>query len=57
MSPNCTDCGGVVEIPEDAVIGEIVECIDCGLEYVVEETEEGLLLLKELTLKGEDWGE
>ena len=57
MSPNCTDCGGVVEIPEDAVIGEIVDCIDCGLEYVVEETGEGLLLLKELTLKGEDWGE
>ena len=57
MSLSCTDCGGVVEIPGDAVTGEIVECGDCGLEYVVEETENGLLLLKELALKGEDWGE
>ena len=57
MSVNCTDCGGVVEIPGDAAVGEIVECCDCGLEYVVEETDNGPLTLKELTLKGEDWGE
>lgn len=57
MSVNCTDCGGVVEIPKDATVGEIIECHDCGLEYVVDETENGLLTLKELTLKGEDWGE
>jgi len=57
MSFNCTDCGGVVELPEDAAVSEIVECSDCGLEYVVEQTEDGLLVLKELTLVGEDWGE
>ncbi len=57
MSFNCTDCGGVVEIPKDAAAGEIVECSDCGLEYVVEKTKDGQLVLKELTLKGEDWGE
>jgi lysine biosynthesis protein LysW len=57
MSINCIDCGGVIEIPNDAAVGEIAECPDCGLEYVVAETDEGLLTLKELTLKGEDWGE
>ena len=57
MSINCVDCGGVIEIPNDAAIDEIVECTDCGLEYVVAETDNGLIILKELTLKGEDWGE
>jgi len=44
-------------MPEDVAVGEIIECPDCGLEYVAAETENGLLVLKELTLKGEDWGE
>ncbi len=57
MSINCTDCGAVIEVPEDAEVGEIIECPDCGLEYVVAETDDGLLTLKELALKGEDWGE
>lgn len=57
MSLTCTDCGGAVEAPGDAVDGEIVECPDCGLEYVVALTEGGQTTLKELTLKGEDWGE
>jgi alpha-aminoadipate carrier protein LysW len=57
MSINCTDCGGVIKMPEDVAVGEIIECPDCGLEYVAAETENGLLVLKELTLKGEDWGE
>ena len=57
MSINCTDCGGVLNIPGDASVDEIVECRDCGLEYVIKETNEGILTLKELTLKGEDWGE
>ncbi|MBN1682585.1 lysine biosynthesis protein LysW [Candidatus Bathyarchaeota archaeon] len=57
MSVNCTDCGGNIDLPQDAEIGEIIECPDCGLEYVVTELENGLLTLKELALKGEDWGE
>ena len=44
-------------MPEDVAVGEIIECPDCGWEYVATETENGLLVLKELTLKGEDWGE
>jgi alpha-aminoadipate carrier protein LysW len=57
MSINCTDCGGIIEIPENAQVDEIIECPDCGLEYVVIEFENGLLALQELALKGEDWGE
>jgi len=54
---NCIDCGGVLDLPCDAVVKEVVECPDCGLEYVVEETDNGLLKLVELNIKGEDWGE
>ena len=57
MTMSCADCGGVLEFPGDAVVGEIVECPDCGLEYVVEEIDNGLLKLVELNIKGEDWGE
>jgi len=57
MSLKCTDCGGLIKLPNNACIGEIIECSDCGLEYIVAETDNGMLTLKELTLKGEDWGE
>jgi alpha-aminoadipate carrier protein LysW len=57
MSINCTDCGRVIELTNEVSVGEIIECPDCGLEYVATEIENGQLALKELTLKGEDWGE
>lgn len=57
MSIICMDCGGEIEIPEDVEAGEIIECPDCGLDYIVVIDENGSVSLKELTLKGEDWGE
>ena len=54
---DCTDCGGIIDISEDVLVGEIISCPDCGLDYVVEEGESGLLIIKELTIEGEDWGE
>ncbi len=51
------DCKALIDVPEDALPGEIVSCPDCGLDYVVEMDESGLLILKELTIEGEDWGE
>ena len=52
----CTDCGASIEIPIDVEVGEIVECPDCGLDFVVIELD-GKIGLKELTIEGEDWGE
>lgn len=57
MSMTCIDCGGILEIPADCIPGEIISCPDCGLDFVVVEEEPGLLILKELTIEGEDWGE
>ncbi len=56
-SMDCTDCGGIVDFPDDSLADEIISCPDCGLDYVVVEEESGLLTIKELTLEGEDWGE
>lgn len=30
MEAECKMCGGKVSAPEDAIIGEIVSCSDCG---------------------------
>lgn len=57
MSIECVDCKALIEVPEDAMAGEIISCLDCGLDYVVEEDESGVLVLKELDIEGEDWGE
>jgi alpha-aminoadipate carrier protein LysW len=57
MSQTCTDCGANLEIPNDAISEEIVDCPDCGLDYVIEVDESGSKCLKELLIEGEDWGE
>jgi alpha-aminoadipate carrier protein LysW len=52
----CIDCSGVIDLPDDALEGEIIGCNDCGLDYVVEKNN-GKIFLKELLIEGEDWGE
>ncbi len=53
----CPVCGGIVEIPEDALSGEVFEHDECGsqLELVIDD--DGKMYLKELEDIGEDWGE
>ena len=51
----CPECEATLEVPNDAVQGEIVPCGDCGAELEI-------LELKPLTLGlapevQEDWGE
>ena len=41
----------------DLLLGEIVSCPDCGKDYVVEKDESGSIILQELNLDGEDFGE
>jgi len=57
MSITCTDCGAVLEIPNDAAQGEIIGCPDCGLDYAVVKDESSSLGLQQLIIEGEDWGE
>jgi alpha-aminoadipate carrier protein LysW len=57
MIYECKDCGASVEIPSDALQDEILSCIDCGLDYVIDVDPSGVIQLKELAIEGEDWGE
>jgi alpha-aminoadipate carrier protein LysW len=52
---SCMECGAVVLAGEDLIMGEILECSDCGVELEV-------VQLSPLTVElapeiEEDWGE
>ncbi len=53
----CPECGGVLKIQEDVVVGEIVSCSDCGSDYEVASIESGSVSLKVAEAVKEDWGE
>ncbi|MCP4360180.1 MAG: lysine biosynthesis protein LysW [Chloroflexi bacterium] len=51
----CVECDGDVEVAEDVMVGEILECADCGVELeVTNVTPLALELAPEVE---EDWGE
>jgi hypothetical protein len=54
---DCKDCGANLKVPTDVQNGEIIGCIDCGLDYIFELDSSGVILIKELAIEGEDWGE
>lgn len=55
MSVECVVCEAEVEVPEDAMIGEILVCEDCGAELEV--TSLNPLTVQEAPEVEEDWGE
>lgn len=57
MKAVCSECGGMVDVPDDAIVGEIVECADCGTEYEVASIGVGGVSLKKAEATKEDWGE
>ncbi|MGD0329294.1 MAG: alpha-aminoadipate/glutamate carrier protein LysW [Nitrososphaeria archaeon] len=57
MKTVCETCGGEIEVPDDAIKGEIVSCPDCGTEFEVIEIKNGVASLKSAEEIGEDWGE
>jgi alpha-aminoadipate carrier protein LysW len=51
----CIECEGVVEVADDVMLGELLECPDCGAELeVVNLNPLSLELAPEIE---EDWGE
>lgn len=57
MKTKCEECGGGIQVPDDAMAGEIVNCPDCGLDYEVLSIDGGEVKLKPAEAVGEDWGE
>lgn len=53
----CFECDGDINIPDDAVLGEIVTCPDCGQDYEVKALKDGSASLEKAESVGEDWGE
>jgi DNA-directed RNA polymerase subunit RPC12/RpoP len=57
MSFHCVECGGNLDLPETSQGGDIFSCPDCGTDFVVEMNDNGEMVVKELNLEEEDWGE
>jgi alpha-aminoadipate carrier protein LysW len=57
MEAKCLECDAQVKIQDDAVIGEIVSCPDCGADYEVASLDNGTVTVKTAESVKEDWGE
>ena len=55
MAASCPVCDADVELGDDTVVGELVECADCGSELEV--TKLKPLEVQEAPEAEEDWGE
>ncbi len=53
----CPECDADINIPEDASVGEIVSCPDCGSDFEISKKEGSEIELKQAESVGEDWGE
>jgi alpha-aminoadipate carrier protein LysW len=51
----CPICGASLELANDTVIGELIECSDCGSELEVTDTNP--FTVKEAPQEEEDWGQ
>ena len=54
---NCPECDAGLKIPDDASVGEIISCQDCGSDYEISKKEGSNVGLKQAESVGEDWGE
>jgi alpha-aminoadipate carrier protein LysW len=55
---SCVECDAQVEIPSDAIQGEIVSCRECGTSFELSRNPTGgLFSLRPAELEEEDWGE
>ena len=51
----CPVCGAVIDIAEGTVVGELIECAECGAELEVTSVEP--IEIQEAPEVEEDWGE
>ncbi len=55
MTIECPVCGADLEVPRDAVMGELMECADCGTELEVASVNP--VSVAEAPTEEEDWGQ
>ncbi len=54
---NCPECDATIKIPDDASVGEIISCPDCGADFEIASKNGSVCELKHAEKVGEDWGE
>lgn len=52
----CPVCAGSLDLTPDLLLGELLDCDDCGAELEVTALEPGVQVA-EAPMAGEDWGE
>ncbi len=57
MKVSCKECDKELNVPNDAVKGEIVTCPDCGFDFEIVSVSNSKVELKPAEKVGEDWGE
>ena len=57
MKKDCNDCGAEIDVPSDAMAGEIITCPDCGANFEIIEKSELKIEVKPAESIGEDWGQ
>ncbi len=55
VASTCPECGATVKVGASPMVGEIVQCQDCGIELEVKELQP--LSLGVAPAEEEDWGE
>ena len=55
MEAECPICSATVNVPNDAVSGELISCVDCASELEVVNINP--VSLREAPQEEEDWGE
>ncbi len=54
---NCSECDAKINIPDDAAVGELVSCPECGADFEIAKKNGPSVELKPAESVGEDWGE
>jgi alpha-aminoadipate carrier protein LysW len=57
MKTECEECLAVFEVSEDAIVGEVVTCPECGSDLEIIEISGDTVKTRKIQLSGEDWGE
>lgn len=57
METKCLECEQSVHVENDAIVGEIITCFDCGTDYEVASLNDGTVTIKLAETVKEDWGE
>ena len=57
MKIECKECAAEIPVADDAIVGEIITCPECGSDFEITAKNEGVVEIKRAESVGEDWGQ